>query len=98
MPHCDECEVKRIETRRVEGVSMEGPCTEEQIIAPMEGIFDWIDLDNLQQQVIDAVGLDWADDINSAITNLECEIRKTIRRDMRKGGGAMSRCVHPVVS
>ena len=49
-------------------MSMEGPCTEEQIIA-LEGIFDWIDLDNLQQQVIDAVGLDWADDINSAIAN-----------------------------
>lgn len=52
----------------------------------MEGIFDWIDLDNLQQQVIDAVGLDWADDINSAIANLECEIRETIR-DMRKEAG-----------
>lgn len=64
---------------------MEGPCTEEQIIA-LEGIFDRIDLDNLQQQVIDAVGLDWADDINSAIANLECEIRETIR-DMRKEAG-----------
>ena len=64
---------------------MEGPCTEEQIIA-LEGIFDWIDLDNLQQQVIDAVGLDWADDINSAIATLECEIRETIR-DMRKEAG-----------
>ena len=66
-------------------MSMEGPCTVEQIIA-LEGIFDWIDLDNLQQQVIDAVGLDWADDINSAIANLECEIRETIR-DMRKEAG-----------
>lgn len=28
---------------------MSGTCTEEQIIA-LEGIFDWIDLDNLQQQ------------------------------------------------
>ena len=63
----------------------ESACTEEQIIA-LEGIFDWIDLDNLQQQVIDAVGLDWADDINSAIANRECEIRETIR-DMRKEAG-----------
>lgn len=63
----------------------ESACTEEQIIA-LEGIFDWIDLDNLQQQVIDAVGLDWADDINSAIANLECEIRETIR-DMRRKAG-----------
>ena len=63
----------------------ESACTEEQIIA-LEGIFDWIDLDNLQQQVIDAVGLDWADDINSAIANLEGEIRETIR-DMRKEAG-----------
>ena len=64
---------------------MSGTCTEEQIIA-LEGIFDWIDLDNLQQQVIDAVGLDWADDINSAIANLECEIRETIRDRRRKAG------------
>ena len=64
---------------------MSGTCTEEQIIA-LEGIFDWIDLDNLQQQVIDAVGLDWADDINSAIANLECEIHETIR-DMRRKAG-----------
>ena len=48
---------------------MEGPCTEEQIIA-LEGIFDWIDLDNLQQQVIDAVGLDWADDINLSLIHI----------------------------
>ena len=48
---------------------MEGPCTEEQIIA-LEGIFDWIDLVNLQQQVIDAVGLDWADDINLSLIHI----------------------------
>ena len=61
---------------------MAGVSTEEQIIA-LEGIFDWIDLDGLQQQVIDAVGGYWADDINSAIAGLDCEIRETIR-DMRK--------------
>ena len=64
---------------------MSGTCTEEQIIA-LEGISDWIDLDNLQQQVIDAVGLDWADEIISAIANLLCVIRETIR-DMRRKGG-----------
>ena len=64
---------------------MEGPCTEEQIIA-LEGIFDWIDLDNLQQQVIDAVGAAWASDINSEIAGLECEARETVRAMRREAG------------
>lgn len=61
---------------------MSETCTEEQISA-LEGIFDWIDLDNVQQSVIDAVGDYWADDITSAIAPLEFEVRETLR-DMRK--------------
>lgn len=55
---------------------------EEQIEA-LVSIFDWLDLDYLQQQVIDAVGTDWADGINGAVANLECEVRETLR-DMRR--------------
>lgn len=58
---------------------------EEQIIA-LEGVFGWIDLDGLQQQVVDAVGAEWADGVNCAIANLECEVRETVR-DMRKEAG-----------
>lgn len=61
---------------------MSGGCTEEQISA-LEGIFDWIDLDNVQQSVIDAVGDYWAGGINSAIASLEFEVYETLR-DMRK--------------
>lgn len=61
---------------------MSETCIEEQISA-LEGIFDWIDLDNVQQSVIDAVGDYWAGGINSAIAALEFEAYETLR-DMRK--------------
>ena len=64
---------------------MSETCTEEQIIA-LEAIFDWIDLDNLQMQVIDAVGADWASDINSEIASLEYEVRETVRAMRREAG------------
>lgn len=63
-------------------MSMDEQCTEEQILA-LENIYDELDLDNLQQQVINAAGRYWAEEINCAIAHLEYEIREAIR-DMRK--------------
>lgn len=52
----------------------------EQQIDALEGIFNWIDLDELQQSVIDAVGTYWADDINDKIAELDFEVLSTIRK------------------
>lgn len=60
-------------------------CTEGQIDA-LEAIFDWTDLDELQQSVIDAAGTYWADEINRRIADLDFEVRTTIR-DMRTEAG-----------
>lgn len=62
-------------------MSMETPCAEEQAMA-LEEIYDGLDLDGLQADVIEAVGREWADGVNCAIAALDCEIRETVR-DMR---------------
>lgn len=64
---------------------MDEPCTEAQVMA-LEELYDNLDLDGLQMDVIGAVGREWADDVNSAIAALDCEIRETVR-DMRKEAG-----------
>lgn len=65
---------------------MSAKCTEGRILA-LEEIYDELDLDGLQMDVVRAVGLDWADEVNSAVAALDCEIRETIR-DMRSEAGS----------
>lgn len=64
---------------------MSAKCTEEQIQA-LEAIYDGLDLDGLQLDMIQAIGLDWADDINSAIAHLDFEIRTTMQDTRREAG------------
>ena len=66
---------------------MSAKCTDDQACA-LEIIYDELDLDRLQIQVIDAVGGYWADSINDRIADLDCEIRETIRGMRKEADGA----------
>lgn len=50
----------------------------EQHIADLENVYDELNLDGLQMEIIRAAGPYWADDINTAIAHLDYEFRDAL--------------------